>query len=118
MSNNNIIGERIKELREQAKEKQWGLAKKINVSPVEVCRYEKNERKPSVRAIIAISKHYNVSADYILGLTDTVKVMPSKTGHWFDVGSLSCRCSCCGCKSKQESRFCPNCGAKMKGETE
>lgn len=73
MSNNNIIGERIKELREQAKEKQWGLAKKINVSPVEVCRYEKNERKPSVRAIIAIAKHYNVSADYILGLTNNVK---------------------------------------------
>lgn len=72
MSNdNNIIGERIKELREQAGEKQCELAKEINISPVEVCRYEKAERKPSVRAIIAISKHYNVSADYILGLTDT-----------------------------------------------
>lgn len=36
-------------------------------------------------------------------------------GEWFDKGSLSCRCSRCGGKSNKESRFCPNCGAKMKG---
>ena len=70
MSNNNIIGERIKGLREQAKEKQWELAKEINISPVEICRYEKAKRKPGARAIIAIANHYNVSADYLLGLTD------------------------------------------------
>lgn len=34
-------------------------------------------------------------------------------GHWVDVGSLSCRCSECGCKNDRERRFCPNCGAKM-----
>ena len=34
-------------------------------------------------------------------------------GHWEDVGSLSCRCSECGCKNDRETRFCPNCGAKM-----
>lgn len=39
-----------------------------------------------------------------------------KTGHWIDKGSLSCRCSVCGCKSGKETRFCPYCGAKMEGE--
>lgn len=39
-----------------------------------------------------------------------------KTGHWFDVGSLSCRCSECGCKNNKESNYCPECGAYMKGE--
>jgi len=34
-------------------------------------------------------------------------------GHWEDVGSLSCRCSECGCKNDRETMFCPNCGAKM-----
>ena len=34
-------------------------------------------------------------------------------GYWYDVGSLSCRCSNCGCKSPQEYKFCPNCGAFM-----
>ena len=39
-------------------------------------------------------------------------------GEWYDKGSLSCRCSMCGGKSNKESRFCPNCGAKMKGGAE
>ena len=37
-----------------------------------------------------------------------------KRGEWFDKGSLSCRCSNCGCKNTKESRFCPNCGADMR----
>ena len=39
-----------------------------------------------------------------------------KTGKWIDRGSLSCRCSECGCKSPKEYTYCPNCGALMKGE--
>jgi flagellar biosynthesis/type III secretory pathway protein FliH len=40
-----------------------------------------------------------------------------RKGHWVDVGSLSCMCSECGCKSVKESKYCPECGAYMKGET-
>lgn len=36
-----------------------------------------------------------------------------KIGKWFDKGSLSCRCSECGCKSPKEYKYCPNCGARM-----
>lgn len=44
-------------------------------------------------------------------------VVPVRHGHWYDVGSLSCRCSACGCKNNKETAYCPNCGAKMdKGE--
>lgn len=64
----NIIGSRIRELRKQAKETQKELGKAINVTPVEICRYEKQVRMPSVRTAIAIAKHYNVSADYILAM--------------------------------------------------
>ena len=48
---------------------------------------------------------------YINGEIDVVK-----TGKWFDKGSLSCRCSECGCKSPKEYNYCPNCGAKMEVE--
>lgn len=39
-------------------------------------------------------------------------------GEWYDCGSLSCRCSECGCKSQKPTLYCPNCGEKMeKGDT-
>ena len=38
---------------------------------------------------------------------------PVRYGHWIDKGSLSCRCSECRCKSNKESKYCPNCGARM-----
>ena len=41
-------------------------------------------------------------------------VAPVKHGRWIDRGSLSCRCSACGCKSGTESKYCLNCGAKNK----
>lgn len=82
MSNdNNIIGERIKELREQAGEKQEELRETTFYDRRCISYYERGLRMPKADTIAAIAKHYNVSADYILGLTDTVKVMPSKTGH-------------------------------------
>jgi len=42
-------------------------------------------------------------------------VRPVVRGHWEDRGSLSARCSECGCKSLRASDFCPNCGADMRG---
>lgn len=46
---------------------------------------------------------------------NVIKGLPSSEpkGKWIDRGSLSCRCSECGCKSPKEYNFCPNCGAKM-----
>lgn len=62
-------------------------------------------------------------ADYVDKefIEEELKRVPSvqpkqKTGRWFDVGSLSCRCSECGCKNNKESNYCPECGAYMKGE--
>lgn len=54
-------------------------------------------------------------------IEEELKKVPSvhsepKTGHWFDVGSLSCRCSECGCKNNKESNYCPECGTYMKGD--
>ena len=73
MSNNNIIGERIKELREQAGEKQEELGEMTFYDRRCISYYERGLRMPKADTIIAIAKHYNVSADYLLGLTDNVK---------------------------------------------
>ena len=55
----------------------------------------------------------------ITGIEQALNEVPTiqsqqKTGHCFDVGSLSCRCSECGGKSNRESRYCPHCGAKWR----
>ena len=39
-------------------------------------------------------------------------------GYWYDCGSLSCRCSKCGCKNNRETAYCPSCGARMGKEDE
>lgn len=35
-------------------------------------------------------------------------------GEWTDIGSLSCRCSKCGCKNNRQTNYCPACGKKMR----
>lgn len=37
-------------------------------------------------------------------------------GIWTDIGSLSCRCSECGCKNNRTTPYCPLCGARMDKE--
>ena len=57
-------------------------------------------------------------ADWAVGVIKSIPsadVVERKKGEWFDRGSLSCRCSNCGCKSTKEYNFCPHCGADMRG---
>lgn len=57
---------------------------------------------------------YDEDDDWLTALKMAVKALKKqRAGNWFDVGSLSCRCSECGGKSNRESQYCPNCGAKM-----
>lgn len=96
MSNNNIIGERIKELREQAKEKQWELGEMIFSSQTAISHYENGRIKPNVDTIAAIAKHYNVSADYLLGLTDKKAKTPCDLCRYAPPSSSDGK-PCCMC---------------------
>ena len=96
MSNNNIIGERIKELREQAKEKQWELGEMIFSSQTAISHYENGRIEPNVDTIAAIAKHYNVSADYLLGLTDKKAKTPCDLCRYAPPSSSDGK-PCCMC---------------------
>ena len=72
----------------------------------------------------AIQELYEMREDtslpvyYALCLADVINtlrtdVVEVKHGRWTDRGSLSCRCSECGCKANKETAFCPNCGSRM-----
>lgn len=61
---------RLKELREERRLNQEGLALKLNVSQSTISAYEIGERTPDLETLIAIANFFNVSLDYLAGLTD------------------------------------------------
>ena len=67
-------------------------------------------------AAIAAVKHAwakGLEPSQYLEIISAADVAPVRHGQWIDKGSLSCRCSKCGCKNYKETQWCPNCGAKM-----
>ena len=65
-----ILGKRLKELREEKGFTQKELAKKLNIHSVTYLHYEKEQREPPLTLLAEIAKFYDVSVDYLLGLTD------------------------------------------------
>ena len=61
---------RIRELREDNDLLQKNLAEYLNCCQVAYSRYELGTRDIPTEVLIALSKFYNVSTDYILGLKD------------------------------------------------
>ena len=65
----NIIGERIKAIRELRELTQEMLGSAIGVTGVAIMRYEKGLRRPSVEQLVGISKFLNVPICYFTGQT-------------------------------------------------
>ena len=59
-----------KELREEAGLSQQKLADKIGLSSSAIARWELGQSEPGFNAILAYTKFFDVSADYLLGLED------------------------------------------------
>lgn len=65
--------ERIRELREDSDLKQKDIADYLQTTQQVYSRYENGINEMPLRHVIALSRFYNVSCDYILGVTDTKK---------------------------------------------
>lgn len=65
-----ILAERLRLLRAEKKLSQAEFAKIMGLSTNGYQRYELDERDPTAPLIVEITKYYNVSADYLLGLSD------------------------------------------------
>lgn len=61
-----MIGDRIKQLRTDAKMTQPELAAKLEVTRSAVATYENNTRQPSFHILIRIAVIFHVSTDYLL----------------------------------------------------
>ena len=70
-----MVSERFRELRifTEPRLKQAELGEKLGMSQRKVSRLETGSTEPTTDEIVAICRFFNVSADYILGLTDEFK---------------------------------------------
>ena len=62
-----MVGNRIKQLREEKHLSQDELAKKMSVSPSTIGMYERDEREPNDEMTLKLADFFNVSTDYLLG---------------------------------------------------
>lgn len=71
-----MYGKRICELRQQMGISQEELAKRlseklgVSISQNSISKYEKETREPNNDTLIALSYLFNVSVDFLLGITD------------------------------------------------
>lgn len=61
---------RMRDLREDKDLKQEDIAKVLNITRQQYQLYESGKRKLPIDLLTTLCNFYNVSADYILGLTD------------------------------------------------
>ena len=63
-----MLGQRINELRQSLGWSQVELAARLSVSKQTVSNWENGNIQPSVDMLVRLSKVFNVSTDYLLGL--------------------------------------------------
>ena len=66
----NVFGERLKELRKQSGVKKCQCQRKIGYSGDTFWRWENGKIIPNGKALIDLATFFDVSVDYLLGLTD------------------------------------------------
>ena len=76
MDRNRIIGNRITTVREQHNESQETLAAALGVKRQMVGYWETGERSVKAEVLYQIADRYNVSADYLLGLSEAMTMEP------------------------------------------
>jgi len=61
---------RLKSLRQKRKLTQSELASILGLKPTAISNYESKRNEPSFEKLIALSKYFDVSCDYLLGVSD------------------------------------------------
>ena len=64
------FSERLKELRQEHGLSQMDLSQKTGLSQSAIAKWELNKTEPTASALITLSKFFNESVDFLLGLID------------------------------------------------
>ena len=70
MYHNELFGLRLRKVRSQNHETQKELAELLGVKPNQIGEMENGRGATTLAKLALICEHYNITADYLLGLTD------------------------------------------------
>lgn len=84
-----MIGERLAEVRKDHGDTQKTLAEKMNVVVHTVSSWEQDKSEPSHEMLVRICSLYHVSADYLLGLSNTDPAYESRKAAALDDDDLT-----------------------------
>lgn len=73
MYHKDIFCIRVKKLRKGAGEQQKDLAEAVGMSQTSISEVESGKKATTLDKVALICRHYNVTADYLLGLTDELR---------------------------------------------
>lgn len=65
-----VFSKKLKELRLEKELSQRELAEILKTNNSSVCDWERERSQPDLETLVDIAKYFNVSTDYLLGLTD------------------------------------------------
>lgn len=81
-----MIGDRIRQLRREARMTQKDLAERMGISASAVGMYEQNRREPSGEVLVKLCRIFNVTTDWLLsGSADVPRV---RSGMQADVAGM------------------------------
>ena len=73
-----IFASRLRGLRQERKEAQPVLADLLGVSVNQIREMERGRKTTSFERLVLLCQHYNVSSDYLLGLSDKRQPLDEK----------------------------------------
>lgn len=66
-----MLHQRLKELRNEKNYTLKFVSEQLNVTIRTICRYEDGTREPSIEMLKILCDFYDVTADYLIGRTDS-----------------------------------------------
>ncbi|ANU41885.1 transcriptional regulator [Flavonifractor plautii] len=80
MYHNELFGLRLRKIRNHHKETQKSLADFLGVKPNQIGEMENGRGATTLAKLALLCEHYNISADYLLGLTDEPRPLRQDDG--------------------------------------
>ena len=84
-----VFGDRLRFLRESRKITQIGLSTLLGISQEAISAYERKESMPNIDVLVEISRFFNVSIDYLLGLDNVKKRISERELDEFEIALIT-----------------------------